>query len=286
MKFPAPITSHANARVKALRRAFHGKASRPGELVGIEGYIALTEAAKAGLRFDAIFVKASVAAELQPEIIGRLAPREMLVLNDDVFDSVVDTVSPQEIAATLAIPPESVNAAPTGTFLLLEDIQDPGNLGTLIRSANAFGVERVYLSPKCANPWSPKVIRASAGSVFRQPISRLPILTAMRLLREQGVRIAAAVLEGDSASISYETPLAAPIAIVIGNEGAGLTERVIAVADENVYVPCHTESLNAAVAGSVLLYEAQRQTLYDLVDNLPQGLLDELVQHIPATTGQ
>ena len=122
----------------------------------------------------------------------------------------------------------------------------------------------------------PKVIRASAGSVFRQPVTRLPILTAVRILREKGVRIAAAVLEGGSAGISYEMELAAPIAVIIGNEGSGLTERVIAVADEQVYVPCHTESLNAAVAGSVLLYEAQRQTLYRLVESLPEGALDAL----------
>ncbi len=275
MRLPAPITSRTNAKVKALRAAFDGKGSKPGDLVGIEGMTALLEAARAGLRFDTILLRGGAEA---PDTLDQLPPpRELLVLSEDVFDSVVDTVAPQGIAATVAIPPEDARAEPTGMFLLLEDIQDPGNLGTLIRSAQAFGVERVLLSPKCANPWSPKAMRASAGSVFSQPISRGPLLTAMETLRAKGVRLAAAVVEGEGAGISYRAELAAPVAIVIGNEGSGLTERVVASADEKVYVPCHTESLNAAVAGSVLLYEAQRQTLRRLVERSRKGKRHESV---------
>ena len=212
-----------------------------------------------------------MAAELTPDRMAQLTPREFLVLADEVFDSVVDTVSPQELAATVVIPSHDGPGPSSGLFLLLEEIQDPGNLGTLIRSAEAFGVERIFLSPGCANPWSPKVIRASAGSVFRQPVAKLPFATAVRDLRGQGVRVAGAVVQGGGATISTEAKLAPPIAFVIGNEGSGLSGPVLSSVDEKVYIPCLTESLNAAVAGSLLLYEAQRQRIHRLAEQKDEG---------------
>ena len=260
-RLPPPITSRSNAKVKALRRAFNGTAAQPGELAGIEGHISVREALAAGLRFDTLLAKSSVAAGLPSDWIAQLAPREFLVLADEVFDSVVDTVSPQELAATVVIPAHAGPGPSSGLFLLLEEIQDPGNLGTLIRSAEAFGVERLFLSPGCANPWSPKVIRASAGSVFRQPMAKVPFATAMCDLRRQGVRVAGAVVQEEGATISLAAELAPPIALVIGNEGSGLSRGALSSVDQRVYIPCLTESLNAAVAGSLLLYEAQRQAL-------------------------
>lgn len=264
---PPTITSRTNARVKALRAAFSGKASKPGELAGIEGYTSVIEAYRSGLRLDTLFVPEIAAKDLLvQDLLSRLRPREVLVLSREVFDSVVDTVSPQEIAATVEIPPHlSVNlGSGSGTSLVLEDIQDPGNVGTLIRSAEAFGVTQIFLTPGCANPWGPKAIRASAGSAFRQPMSRMTILEALRLLREQGIPIAGAVVEGEGAMLSPLARLYPPVAIVIGNEGAGLSEESLSLVNEKVNIPCLTESLNAAIAGSLLLYEAQRQNLFRL----------------------
>lgn len=255
MPLPPVITSRTNARVKALRAAFSGKASRPGELVGIEGFKSVLEAFKAGLRFETLAVTVAGSEEHTPERVALLSPREMVVLSEEVMASVADTVSPPQIVATVEIPEERRKGPPSRIFLLLETLQDPGNLGTLIRSAEAFGIERVVLSPGCANPWSPKVIRASAGSVFRQAMVRQPLAAAMEELQTHKVRLVGAVVRGEGASVSLAMDLAAPIGLVIGNEGTGLSEEALSLVNERVYIPCFTESLNAAVAGSVLLYD-------------------------------
>ncbi len=260
---PPPITSRTNVRAKALRAAFAGKAGRPGELVGIEGWKSILEASQAGLQFDTIAVAESDAGAMQ-EGIALLDAREFLVLRDDLLAAVTDTVSPPQIAATVAIPSENRPGPRSRVYLLLEEIQDPGNMGTLIRSAEAFGVERVYLSPGCANPWGPKAIRASAGSVFRQALVKGPLERAFQLLHLQGVRLLGAVARGEGARTMSECTLAPPLAIVIGNEGSGLSADTLSRVHEKLYIPCFTESLNAAVAGSVLLYDVFSRNLDQL----------------------
>ncbi len=262
---PLPITSRTNARVKALRAAFSGKASEPGDLVGLEGYTAVKEASRSRLRLDTLFVAEPAARDvLTADLLSLLRPRELLVLSRDVFDSVVDTVSPQRIGATAEIPrhPDIGLGRGTQTSLVLEDVQDPGNLGTLIRSAEAFGVHEVFLSPGCANPWSPKAVRASAGSIFRQRTRRLPIAECLGMFRGHGIPIAGAVVEEAGATLSPLARLHPPVALLIGNEGSGLSEHALSFVSEKVNIPCRIESLNAAVAGSLLLYEAQRQSLF------------------------
>lgn len=264
---PPSITSRTNPRVKALRSAFSGKASEPGDLVGIEGYTAVKEAFRSRLRLDTLFVAEIAARELlTDDLLSLLRPREVLVLSREVFDSVVDTVSPQEIGVTAEIPwhPDVGVGEGTQISLVLEDIQDPGNLGTLIRSAEAFGVNEVFLTPGCANPWNSKAVRASAGSVFRQPIRRMPITECLRMFRGHGIAIAGAVVEEAGATLSPLARLYPPAALLIGNEGSGLSEQALSFVSERVNIPCRIESLNAAVAGSLLLYEAQRQNLFRL----------------------
>ena len=263
MHLPPPITSRSNARVKTLRAAFSGKASQSGELVGVEGSTQVLEAHRSGLHIEAIFLREHAIAHLPAEVseLLRAESSRTHVLSTDVFDSAVGTVSPQGLAALIQIPqpPSADSSVNAGTTLVLEDIQDPGNLGTLIRSAEAFGARQICLTPGCANQWSPKVIRASAGSVFRMPIRRDEIVRALRQLHGSGVRIVGAVAQSDDAVPSPAAPLVGPVAIVIGNEGAGLSQQALALVDLRINIPCRTESLNAAIAGSLLLYEAQRQ---------------------------
>jgi TrmH family RNA methyltransferase len=259
-----PITSRSNARVKVLRAAFSGKASQPGELVGVEGETLLLEAHRSGLRFHAIFLREGEEATLPAGLLAvarSLSSEQLHVLSADIFDSTVSTVSPQGIAALVEIPAHTRRKPDDhrGTTLVLEDIQDPGNLGTLLRSAEAFGVDEIFVTPGCANQWSPKVIRASAGSVFRNPARRMPIVEALRTLRTARIRIAGAVAQPAQATPAPRAHLSEPVAIVIGSEGAGLTPEALALVDERVNIPCQIESLNAAIAGSLLLYEAQRQ---------------------------
>jgi TrmH family RNA methyltransferase len=143
-------------------------------------------------------------------------------------------------------------------ILIAVGLQDPGNLGTLIRSAEAFGATGVMTTPGTVSAWNQKAIRASAGSVFRVPLA-VADSAAMEILEQQGVRLLAALK--DDATAIEEVDLRGACAFLVGNEGAGLSEDWVRLADERVTIPCPgwVESLNAAVAGSLLLYEASRQ---------------------------
>jgi TrmH family RNA methyltransferase len=262
MGFPSDeavvITSRANSRVKQLRAAFAGQARLSGGLVAIEGDNLLGEALRSGMVFKTVFVS-------ERRELPRTVPRgvEVLWLTDEVFASVVETQSPQGIAALLVPPVHTIESMMAGTPLVLvaAGLQDPGNLGTLVRSAEAFGATGVLTTPGTVGAWNQKALRASAGSVFRVPVVGVT-LDELRALKVCGVKLMAAVAEDSRDTVeAHKATFASASAILIGNEGAGLSDELLTLADMFVTVPCpgRVESLNAAVAGSLLLYEASRQ---------------------------
>jgi TrmH family RNA methyltransferase len=249
------VTSRANARVKQLRAAFAGQARLASGLIAIEGEHLVEEALRSGQALKTVFVTERKQA---PDYIPRGV--EVVRLASDVFQSCVETQAPQGIAALLVPPVWSVEAMLVGNPLLLITVglQDPGNLGTLLRSAEAFGATGVLTAPGTVSPWNQKALRASAGSVFRVPVAAATP-EAMEMLEQQGVRLLAAMK--DDATPVDEANLREPCAFLIGNEGAGLAQGWLDMAGERVTILCPgwVESLNAAVAGSLLLYEASRQ---------------------------
>jgi len=281
-----PIASRANPRVKQLRAAFAGSARLNGGLVAIEGDTLVQEALRSGLALNSIFL--TEGREPPPWLPANV---ECIQLTAEVFASAVDTQSPQGIAALVAPPtwtlaaalaPPRLNSAPP-LLLLAAAVQDPGNLGTLIRSAEAFGAHAVLTTPGTVSQWNQKALRASSGSVFRVPVVAITP-ACIPILKSLGIRLLAAVADavGQVADASgrvadaagrdadahspqplpvAETALTLPSALMIGNEGAGLAQEWLALADACITVPTPggVESLNAAVAGSVLLYEASRQ---------------------------
>jgi TrmH family RNA methyltransferase len=260
MPAPAPIASKSNARVKSLRASFSGKASQPGELLGLEGEHLIAEAIRSGLRLETLFLREGSETVLDHSTLAGLEAHSTLILSRDVFASAVETASPQGIAATILIPTVPPSAPqPQSIALILESLQDPGNLGTLIRSAEAFGAQQIFLTPDTVNPWNPKVVRASAGSVFRMPITRAPLAPIAGQLKQQGTILYAAVAQRIGSVSLLETIFAPHAALMIGNEGAGLSVEALALAQVRIRIPCAVESLNAAIAGSTLLYEALRQ---------------------------
>ena len=280
-----PITSRTNARVKALRTSLSGDAAKAGDLLGVEGLHLIGELHQAGHSFEAVYLREGSESLLEQGWPAKIRAAHWLLLRRDVFDSSVNTVSPQGIAAVWRIREPEKSSAAFGTVLVLENLQDPGNIGTLIRSAEAFGAGCVMVTPGTASQWNPKVVRSSAGSVFRIPVLRAPLTELAGDLRSAGVRLFAAVGRfigapaidspngvllgrqtdhngpiGYPASFCFDTDFLPPCAILIGNEGAGLSDNARQLADEQVQIPCAgVESLNAAIAGSVLLYEVQRQ---------------------------
>ncbi len=249
------VTSRSNARVKQLRAAFAGQARLASGLIAIEGDHLLEESVRSSQALKTVFL--SERRDL-PDYVPRGV--EVVRLATDVLQSCVETQTPQGIAALLVPPVHTVEAMLVGTPLILIAValQDPGNLGTLIRSAEAFGATGVLTTPGTVSPWNQKAMRASAGSVFRLPVAAATA-GAMEVLEQQGVRLFAA-LKDDARAID-EVDLRKPCALLIGNEGAGLSDDWVRLADQRVTIPCPgwVESLNAAVAGSLLLYEASRQ---------------------------
>jgi TrmH family RNA methyltransferase len=260
------VTSRTNPRVKQLRAAFAGNARLSGGLVAIEGETLLKEAIRSGLPLKTIFVSDRVE---NPQWIPRGI--ELLQLTDEVFSSVVDTQHPKGIAALLIPPiwnlesalPASNPGKKASLLLIAAGLQDPGNLGTLIRSAEAFEATAVLTTPGTVSQWNQKALRASAGSVFRVPVVAVTCAD-IAALKSRGVRIYAAV--ADDPSNPNALPLSAAeltqvCALMIGNEGAGLSADLLNLADARISIPMpgRVESLNAAIAGSLLLYEASRQ---------------------------
>jgi TrmH family RNA methyltransferase len=257
------VQSKQNSRLKELRRALAQTGRDASGLAGIEGPNLLEEALRAGLRIPVVFV--AQGAEHLLEGLALPAETEVLLLPRELLDSALATETPQPVAA-LVEPPAwswadvlggSEKTAPL--IVILAGLQDPGNLGTTLRSAEAFGATGVLSLPGTVSAWNPKAVRASAGSVFRLPLLSVGAEECFARLRTADVKIIATVVHGAEAADRID--LAGPVALLIGNEGNGVLQELAAQSDGAVTIPCpgRVESLNAAVAVSVLLYEASRQ---------------------------
>ena len=280
------VQSKQNIRLKELRRALacpgrdlsgaisqdkSGAAGRDRRsLAGIEGPNLLEEALRAGLRLDCVFI--AQGAEHLLEGLRLPESADVLLVPRELLNSVLATETPQPVAA-LVEPPEwsweqllglrekaaSLLALATPLVIVLAGLQDPGNLGTILRSAEAFGATGLLSLPGTVSAWNPKAVRASAGSLFRLPLISASAEDCLARLRAAGVKILSTAVDGAEAADRID--LAGPVALIIGNEGNGVPEEVASQADQAVTIPCPgpVESLNAAVAASVLLYEASRQ---------------------------
>jgi RNA methyltransferase, TrmH family len=260
------IEGRRNALVKQLRQAF-ARAERTEEGdCAIEGVRIVEEAIRSGLRFRAVFFRESAqdrAARLLPQIGAHV---ETLLLPDKLFDTSVPSETPQGVAALVRLKEFSIEdileRLHVGPIIVLAGLQDPGNLGTILRSAEAFGSAGVVLGEGTVSPFNSKVIRASAGSLFRLPVvvaKSAGGLEEIAKLRAQNVRLIAT--SSHKGTPLDQANLKGPVAIFVGSEGSGLPRTLTTKMDETVAIP-HTpqvESLNAGVAGSIILYEAAKQ---------------------------
>lgn len=253
------VQSRQNSRVKELRSALARGSRTDTGLVALEGSHLLEEAVRSGLRVATVFLREG--SESLADSLDLAAGTELLALPPDVFSSAVTTESPQGIAALVEPRAFSLDDLFVGTPLILvaAALQDPGNLGTLVRSAEAFGATGLLALPGTVSLWNPKALRASSGSAFRLPVIAINEEDALTALRTHEVKaFAATVSDGLDAT---QTDLRQPLAFLIGNEGSGLPPSLVRAADAAITLHCPgpVESLNAAVAGSVLLFEAARQ---------------------------
>lgn len=251
--------------VKELRQAFaRAELTATGECA-VEGFRIVEEAIRSGLRLRAVFVSESGqdrAARLLPQI-GLHS--ETLLLPDRLFASAVPSETAQGVAALVQVKQAQLddvlqNAA-NGPLLVLAGIQDPGNLGTILRSAEAFGAAGILLAEGTVSAYNSKTVRASAGSMFRVSLAKVQISQAMTQLKANGFRLLAT--SSHKGTALSESQLAGKTAVFIGNEGSGLDKKLLANMDELIMIPHspRVESLNAGIAASIILYEAARKRL-------------------------
>lgn len=239
----------SSARVKDLRRRVRRRAE--GQVI-IDGRRLLDDL----LRWDVGILELYLAAGLSesPEVAPWItAAEQVFEMDAEVFTGVAPTRSPQGVLAVVEAPQWPVWPASEGVGLYLEGVQDPGNLGAIIRSAAGLGAAGVLLAPECADPLGPAAVRGSAGSVFRIPVERdVPLSRAVDRLRSHRGTVWAAGAGGRS--LSGWRP-SSPMLLMLGAEGRGLSREALAVADDVVSIPLRrdVESLNVAVAAGILL---------------------------------
>ena len=255
------ITSSSNRRIQRLRGLMRRSPLDGEALAVVEGPKLVREACGSGLEVEEILVASSKLAAFRKENWFETAGAELCGVSDKLFHSLSDTVTSQGILAVVRMPAAPLDSLLTGESLLLvaHQVQDPGNLGTLARSAEAFGATALLLTTRTVSPLNPKAIRASAGSLFRLPVAGplAPASLAPRLRRSR-IRLIAATPDGttDFRQADYRGGLA----LVVGSEGGGISPG-LGVFDDEIRVPTAkgVDSLNVAAAAAIVLCEAARQ---------------------------
>lgn len=254
------ITSRNNDLIKEITKLSDKKHRESSKRFAFEGRKLFEEAIKEGLPLEAVLITDENLSEFE----GKEYPFKVISVTKEVYEKISYEKSPEGIFCVskaldklhilYIIYNGRVSNAPT---LILDGIRDPGNLGTILRTASAFGYGNVIMSEDCADVYNPKTVRASMGAVFRQSTSRVKELSAtVNALRENGFKVYSAAL--DNSAVSVKNIVAnASVAFIIGNEGNGIRKDVIDSSDGTVIIPMEsgTESLNAASAATILLWE-------------------------------
>jgi RNA methyltransferase, TrmH family len=255
------ITSRQNPLVKALRKLHQSKQRRESQQFLLEGTHLVQEALKVKWPLDVVCYtpewgdrETALLAALQTAV------ERVECVSAEVLESMATTVHPDGVLVVGRSRPLVTPEDTGGSLaLLLDTIQDPGNFGTIVRTAAATEVDHIWYSSHCVDVESPKVLRASAGAWFRIPLQPCDVEQQMALCRRQGMQVVVTTprAERDYWTIDYTQPTV----VVVGNEGAGVADSVLDAADYQVKIPTteRVESLNVAIATAVILFEAQRQ---------------------------
>lgn len=251
------ITSKENPLLKSTRKL--AASSKERKKVGktlLDGIHLVAAYHQAGGSPEAIMVSAS--AQDHPEIrafLHKVPQENLIVVSDELFRDISTVDTPTGIVALIRIPLPAEGGA--DCCVMLEDVQDPGNLGSILRSAAAAGIRLIHMSSGCADAWSPKVLRAGMGAHFQLSIHENSDLVAAA--RNFTGQVVATTLGAEKTLFSLD--LSGPTAFVIGNEGAGISEDLQAATDSKVMIPMPgaVESLNAAAAAAICFFERVRQ---------------------------
>ena len=254
------LTSIQNPLVKQARKLHRAKERQKQNLLLLEGTNSIEAACQVDYKLDIVFCT-DRWRENHQLLYSKIADRiQLQPVSAEVLNAIATTVNPDGVVAIAPRRTKQPIIAQTRLGIALERIQDPGNLGTIIRSAVATGVDSLWLSNESVDIYNPKVLRASVGEWFRLPIATQQNLTEVATQHQQnGVQVIATTSTTDKNY--WDVDFTRPSLILLGNEGAGLSNELITLADELVKIPLlnNVESLNVAIATALILYEAKRQ---------------------------
>ncbi|XZE32986.1 TrmH family RNA methyltransferase [Pirellulaceae bacterium SH501] len=261
---PPVISSAKNEWVQQVVRLHRAKDRYSQRRFLVEGEHAVQEAIRTGWPIESLIATERYLHERGDWLAHRASGPMTQPVSESVMLKLATTETPDGIIAVGCFPDQEQNdryafkASKGSLFLAAERLQDPGNVGTLIRSSVACGADGVFLSEGSVDPYHPKVMRATAGQWFRNPPVACALQERIRQWKEQGIRVLGAAAGGSS---YWDFDLKVPTAFVLGNEGAGLSEAISSLLDDVISIPMkdQVESLNVAMTGTLLLYEAYRQ---------------------------
>ncbi len=266
------IVSRQNKQVVFLGKLGERKHRVKAGFFRFDGVKLFSEAVLCGHDIAYIYLRETESRRLLSLIFERkerLENTEVFILADDVFDKLSEERAPEGMISVAPFPAIHGGMEVLGAYakkdekriFLLESVRDPGNLGTILRSASAFGVDLLVVSRDCADLYNPKTVRGAMGALFRQNICVADDLCeAIGILRKNGRRVLAATLDAYSSAINESVP-SPHDCVIVGNEGHGISESAVRSCDGSIIVPMEagSESLNAGVAASVLMWEQYRK---------------------------
>ncbi len=263
MRIEITITSRRNARIleaRKLKRRLHREEKGRFLLEGVRG---IEDALSTGARIYEVLISPYLFRNARGRTLyERLvaAGIELYGVTEEILGYVADTDTPQGAVAIVGIPDSDLCLHGSPLVVLADEIRDPGNLGTLIRSADAFGLSGMILSGDVVDPFNSKCVRATMGSIFRVPlVSFKRAEDSIKFLKGHEFSVLAADIRADTTCYDYD--FRGKCGILVGSEAHGLTCEILKLCDQTVRIPMigDAESLNAGVAGSILMYEAYRQ---------------------------
>ncbi len=254
------IKSRDNQKIRNAARLKEQKYRHREQMFLIEGRTLFCEAVKGQQELLRVFVERETAEQYLDEF-RKTRDVEWVKIDNSIMKHICDTQTPQGIVAVARIPQwglHNITQKP-GFLLFLDHIGDPGNMGTILRTAWAFGVQGVLLSNGCVDPFNPKVVRASMGAVFNVPVFIDISLEELVRLKKEGYRILASSLNADIYIDNVD--FTGPVIIIIGSEARGVSPKILNVCDHSFKIPLITpvDSLNAGVACGIIVYEAGKQ---------------------------
>ena len=258
------ITSRDNEQIKQIRKLKDKKYRDEMGLFVVEGIKTVNEAIAEGANIQIIVIcdDSNEQDELKQKMLYSVAKFDLIYVNESVFQSISHVMHPQGILAVVKKKEKQTEINYSeNQVVVLDDIQDPGNLGTIIRTVDSCGISQIIISKDTTDAYSPKVVRSTMSGIFRVNIIEVDnVADTIDDLKNHGYKAVATVL--DTNKTIYDVDFSEKTAIIIGNEANGISKPVMAKADVKAKIPMKgkTESLNASVAAGIVLYEAVRQT--------------------------